>query len=122
MKYLVIGLGILSLLVVFCRYGEMEIKESTQQVAVPLELAITALQAENESQARTYIALANDIWTQKESTLASLISHDRTNEIGEELAKLAWIPTNELRPAVEVVLKLVRNLAEMERILWKNIL
>ena len=122
MKYLVIGLGILSLLVVFCRYGEMEIKESTQQVAVPLELAITALQAENESQARTYIALANDIWTQKESTLASLISHDHTNQIGEELAKLAWIPTNELRPAVEVVLKLVRNLTEMERILWKNIL
>ena len=122
MKDFVIGLGILCLLVGLCQYGEREIAERTHRIAVPLEMTLTAIQSGNAAQAQTYIALAAHVWRENEAALASLINHDHTNRIGENLAQLPRTPVHELGWAVEGLLKQLRDLAEMERVLWKNIL
>ena len=54
--------------------------------------------------------------------LASFISHDHTNGIDEEMAQLPWLSGNALGQAIEGLLKRVRGLAEMDLILWENIL
>lgn len=122
MKYFVIGVFILCLLVGLCFFAEREIGERSREIAAQLELALSALKAENGEQTQFYLKKAADAWAQSEGILASFISHDHTNGIGEALAGLPWLAGNELGQAIEALLKQVRGLAEMDQIVWKNIL
>lgn len=122
MRYLTIGVLILCLLVGLCWYAEQEIYHRTDAISVPLELALAALRDGDEALARKYAAQAAAAWKQSEAVLSSIISHDHTNGIGEAMAELPWVQSEELGRAVESVRKQVQELADMDKIRWKNIL
>lgn len=122
MKYLIVGVSILCLLIGLCWFAEHEINARTRQIADALELALLAVRAGDDTLAQTYSAQATAAWAKNEAMLASLISHDHTNNIAEDLAQLSWLRGRALGQALEALLEQVRGLAEMERIVWKNIL
>ena len=122
MKYFTIGILILCLLTGLCWYAEREISERTRQIANPLELALSAVREGNDPDAHAWVSQAAVSWAKNEGVLASLISHDHTNGIGEAMARLPWLNGKDLGQAVEEVLKQIRGLADMERIVWRNIL
>ncbi len=122
MRYFTIGLLILCLLFSLCWYTEQEISQRTSAIALPLELAIAALRDGNEALAQTYVAQATAAWEQSETILSSIISHDHTNGIGEAMAELPWTHGAELGRAVESLRQQIQELADLDRIRWKNIL
>lgn len=122
MKYLVIGLLILCLLIGLCWFAEREIAERTRLIAAPLERSLLAVRRGDGAAARSYAEQAAAAWDAHEAVLASFISHDHTNAITEELAQLPFLDGAALGQALEALLTQVRGLAEMERIVWKNIL
>lgn len=122
MRYFIIGILILCLLIGLCWYAEQEISNRTDAITAPLELALDALRDGNETLAQAYVAQAAAAWEQSEAVLSSIISHDHTNGIGEAMAELPWAHGDELGRAVESVRKQVQELADMDRIRWKNIL
>lgn len=122
MKYLIIGVSILCLLIGLCWFAEHEISTRTHQIAEALELALFAVRAGDDTMAKTYTVRAAAAWAEHEAVLASLISHDHTNDIAEDLAQLSWLRGHALGQALEALLEQVRGLEEMERIVWKNIL
>ncbi|MBO4418450.1 MAG: DUF4363 family protein [Oscillospiraceae bacterium] len=122
MKYLTIGVLILCLLVGLCWYSERTITKQTQEITAKLELALSALREGNEPEAHAWLCQASAAWGKTERFLASYISHDHTNKISETFSQLSWLTGHELGQRIEEILNQVRNLAEMERVLWKNIL
>ena len=122
MKYLVTGVLILALLICLCFYANREIGKRTEAVSAPLEEALSALRSGEMQKARAAISLAIDAWTKSDSVLASFVSHDHTNNITEELAQLPWTSPEELGQKIEGILQQIRGLAEMDKIVWKNIL
>ena len=121
MRYLIIGVLILCLLIGLCWFSELKIRECTTEISAPLQLALNAIRNEDEGAARDYIAMAAYNWNEYEGVLASFISHDHTNKIGEAIALLPWVQDIDLAQAVEALLKQVQDLAEMDRIIWRNI-
>lgn len=122
MKYFVTGMIILCLLAGLCIYAEWEISKRSSEITDQLELALAALKDEDEAQAQSYLNRASEVWKKSKPVLASFISHDHTNGIDEEMAQLPWLSGNALGQAIEGLLKRVRGLAEMDLILWENIL
>lgn len=122
MKYFVIGVLILSILIGLSVFADLEIDNRTREVSIPLEEALSALRAGNEQEVQACIIRTADAWTKSERVLASFISHDHTNSITEELAQLPWLQGKEIGQTIEGILKQVQGLAEMDEIVWKNIL
>lgn len=122
MKYLIIGILILALLVGMCFFSQKQIIYRSREIAHPLELALSAIQAGDEVLAQAFIAEAMAAWEQSETLFTSLISHDHTNAIREDLAQLPWTYGHELGRAVEKVLQQLHGLEEMERVDWGNLL
>ena len=122
MKYLMIGLVILSLLIGLCWYSEREIAERTREIAGQLELALAAVRVEDDTSAQRYAARASAAWKENETFLASIISHDHTNAIAESLSQLPWLQGQELGKTLSALLTQIRGLSEMEQIVWKNLL
>ena len=122
MKYFVIGVLILSILIGLSVFADLEIDNRTREVSIPLEEALSALRAGNEQEVQACMIRAADAWTKSERVLASFISHDHTNSITEQLAQLPWLQGKELGQTIEGILKQVQGLAEMDEIVWKNIL
>lgn len=122
MKYFVIGVLILSILIGLSVFADLEIDNRTREVSIPLEEALSALRAGNEQEVQACMIRAADAWTKSERVLASFINHDHTNNITEQLAQLPWLQGKELGQTIEGILKQVQGLAEMDEIVWKNIL
>ena len=122
MKYFIIGILILGLLVGLCIFAELEIETRSRAVSAPLEEALVALRDGAEQTVRVCIDRAADAWAESESVFASFISHDHTNRITEALAELPWLQGKELGQSIESILKQVQGLAEMDEIIWKNLL
>lgn len=122
MKYFVIGIWILCFLVGLCIYADRAIAERTAEITVPLEQALAAIQAGDDQTAQACVARASQAWEENEKVFASFLSHDHTNSIREELSQLSWLQGNELGQRIEKILKQVQGLAEMDQIIWKNIL
>ena len=122
MKYLYVGLLIAALLVGSCVWSRWEVERRAEAVAGPLEAALEALEAGDRTAARELGARAAAEWEKHEELLASLLSQDRTNGIGSALAELRRAPEEELGSRLEAVRRSVRALAEMERVVLRNLL
>ncbi len=121
MKYLWIGLLIAALLIGGCFWSQRTINARAGAVAAPLEEALRALRAGDETRARELADKAAAEWTRHEGILASFISHDHTNGVAEALAELELSPGEELGSRLARLLKAVRELAEMERLTLENV-
>ena len=121
MKFLCIGLLILALLVGGCVWSQRAVAVRAEAVGATLEAALEALRGGDEDAARRLAAEAAAAWEKHEGVLASLISHDHTNGVGEALAELQWAPREELGSRLAGLLETVRSLAEMERAALRNI-
>ena len=121
MKYFYIGVLILCLLVAGCLLTAWEIGRRTEAVAQPLALALEALRAGDEAGSRAQARFAAAEWDRHQGVLAALISHDHTNGVGEALAGLSWSQGPELGRRLEELLRRVRELAEMDRVVWRNL-
>ena len=121
MKYLYLGILILALLVAGCFYSAWEITRRSQAVAEPLAFALSSLRDGNEAAARAAVEAAASEWEAHESLLAALVSHDRTDRVGQTLAVLPWLRGDELIHAAADALQAVRAMAELERVNLRNI-
>ena len=121
MKYFWIGALILCLLLAGCRVSQREILDRTEAVAAPLEAALEAYQQGETAESRRLAETAASEWARQEGVLASLLSHERTNQIGAALAELPRVSEEVFPEACRRALRAVRELAELERAVWRNI-
>ena len=122
MKYFYIGLALAGLLVVGCFWSRQAVTVRAEAVAAPLEEALEAFRAGDAAEARSLAAEAAAEWGRNEKLLASLVSHTRTNGIGQALEELALAPEEELGSRLAGTLRALRELAALERADFENIL
>ena len=121
MKYFWIGTMILCLLLAGCRVSQREIQDRTEAVTAPLEAAVEAFQQGEAAESRRLAEIAASEWARQEGVLASLLSHERTNQIGAALAELPRVSESDFLRACRRALRAVRELAELEQAVWRNI-
>lgn len=121
MKYLYVGILILCLLLGACWFSGQEVRRRTETVTAPLEQALSALREGDEARGRSFAGMAALEWEKNEGVLASLFSHQYTNEISLRLAELRWLDGQQFERVCDRVLRAVRELKQMGNVIWRNI-
>ncbi len=121
MKYFYVGVLLLALLLTGCWFSWQQVRRGTQAASLPLELAASAFEAGDEAGSRELARKAALEWQSREGVLASLLSHERSGKITLALEELAELRGREFLQSCRRLLRMLRELAELERVAWRNI-
>ncbi|MBQ1371712.1 MAG: hypothetical protein IIY70_02155 [Oscillospiraceae bacterium] len=121
MKYLYLGLLIIALLLGACQISRQQIEARTEAVCAPLTEALQTLQTGDSAAGRRLLERSRAEWKRHEGVFASLMSHSYTREVGNALEELEAVPDQELERLTRHLLRAVRELAQTERPVWRNI-
>lgn len=89
MKYLYIGLLILCLLLCACYLSTRQIDHRTEAMVLPLHQALQAFRAGDVTAGTRFVAETNAQWARNEAFFASLLSHEKTAQVSEDLRLLS---------------------------------
>ncbi len=123
MKHLILGIAVLAVLLVLCLGATWTLDRTAEQVASLLE---SAWSSETMEEAASQVAAAKKIWEEHRGLSASLVDHDRLEDVEEGFSDLqAWLQQEEKSEFVRTCLALaqqVRTMAESEKPYYYNIL
>lgn len=121
MKYLVLGLLILVMLAAGCLLSGAEIEKRSGAVAGILEAALSAAEAGDEAGTQERLREARTEWDAHLGVLASLLNHEYTDAVTEDLASLERLQGAERIRVCARTLRALRALAKSERPVWRNL-
>ena len=122
MKYFYIGLLILCLLLCACYFSSRQIRRGTEAMAFPLRQALQAFRAGNLTEKARSLEEAAARWKAGESVFASLLSHDHTAGIAEDLRALALAKDEEFEGICFRLLDKLDRIRRMDLPILENIL
>ena len=114
MKYLYVGLLILSLLLCACYFSTRILSERTEALLVPLEQAARAAQSGDHAAQDRYLSRAANRWRQDDRILACLLSHSNTDAISDALAELQELEGKEYTRGSAALIRLIKRLREAD--------
>lgn len=121
MKYFYIGLLILSLLLCACYFTSRQMRRSTDAMLKPLEDALEASRLGDYEGARRALAAAERSWARYEPRLNALISHERTDEVSQQLCLLRYADADHFESICSALILRIRHLRQMDLPQWHNI-
>lgn len=126
MKHLSLGIGILVALLVLCVACMCVLDRTTDQVASLLESAWSQASGDDFQTAARQMEKARTIWENRHGMAASLVDHQKLEEIDQGFVDLqAWLTLEEEEEFIRSCMALARQLramAEAEKPYYFNIL
>lgn len=123
MKHLTLGIAVLVLLLALCLGAAWSLDRTAEQVCSLLEAAWSN---ENFDEAAQQVAAARRIWEKNRGVSASLVDHQRLEDVDEGFADLqAWLQLGEKSEFTRTCLTLakqVRAMTEAEKPYYYNFL
>lgn len=122
MKYFYIGLLILCLLLSACYFSTREIRTHTEALVIPLRQALQAFRAGNLSQKAVFMEELTRQWNKSEPFFASLLSHEKTTDIAEDLQELSMAEGRDFERICSRLLDRLCRIRRMDLPIPENIL
>lgn len=122
MKYMYIGLLILCLLLCACYLSTRQIDQRTEAMLLPLHRALQAFQAGDLTTKTRYVEETTAHWEQNEAFFASLLSHEKTAQVSEDLRILSLDHPEEFEKACVRLIDNLQRIRHMDLPVPENIL
>ncbi len=122
MKYLYIGLLILCLLLCACYLSTREVRDRTEALTLPLRQAVQAFRTGNLAERARLVAEAGARWAESEAFFASLLSHEKTSQVSEDLRRLSVADGDEFEQTCLRLLDSLDRIRRMDLPILENIL
>ena len=122
MKYLWLGVALLTVLLILCVFMNSLLDHRTQQVQTLLQQAQDAAEAKNYLTAAEQAKKAADAWNMHLQFYASVLCHDETDEITAGFAELLVVEDAEFLQTAAMLSARLVHIAEMDLPLLHNIL
>lgn len=126
MKHLSLGIGILVVLLILCTVSMCMLDRTADQVASLLESAWSQAGGDDFQAAAGQMEKARSIWEDRHGMAASLVDHQKLEEIDQGFVDLqAWLTLEEEEEFIRGCMALaqqLRAMAEAEKLYYFNIL
>lgn len=121
MKYLSIGIILLTVLLVLCIVVNSLLGSRTEEVQSFLQKALDEAKSKNYGQAARNAKKAADVWNEHLQFYASVLCHDETDEITAGFAELLVVEDAEFLQTASMLSARLAHIEEMDLPLLHNI-
>ena len=121
MKYLCFGLAILVLLIAGSWLSADRVTQYAEELIAPLERASAAVGRGDLRAAEQHLHSAEQRWERRESFFSALLSHSYTTKIDDAVDELLLLDGDAFTLRCEGLIRLLRQLQEMDLPKLKNI-
>ena len=121
MKHLFAGLVLLALLSGGSLLAGRAVNDRAEALLAPLQQVLAAAQEGDGRAAGEALGRAEARWQADEGLMAALLSHGYTTRISDTLAELRLCRDEALVRSCSELIRLLRQLQEMDRPRWRNI-
>ena len=122
MKYFCIGLLILCLLLCACYLSTRALRQEAAAMLRPLRQAAQAFRRGDTAAVSRYVRQTAAQWRRCEPVFASLLSHECTFAVSDDLQALGFCDAASFPQTCEHLMKTLRQIVDMELPNLKNIL
>ncbi len=122
MKYLILGLSLLSLLLAFCFWSGSSLSTRFCTVIEPLKQAQRAARNGDFKAARQLSETAFTSWKQNYRSLAACLDHSDIDDVSYAFAGLLDAPEQDYLPSCSALLALLTDLMEADALTLHNLL